>query len=298
MPGAEKAYEAMILSIITINYNNAIGLAKTIDSVLGQAKRNFEYIVIDGGSTDGSVDVLKDNGARLDYWISEVDGGIYCAMNKGIKAASGEYCLFLNSGDRLNDLHVTGEIERQLACGSDLVVGRLIFDGGSGSHLPKATESLFGFLADYIPHPSTFIKRELFRRIGYYDESYGIISDFAFFYRAIIENRASCAMVDYPVTVFDMDGISTRKSDAKDVEHERFLSEKFSAFQIADFLDYRRMRAYGDIESCLTQLDMIRRNGGARAVRCKLAAARVLDPLFAAARGARKLLGKVRGNRR
>src|SRR4051812_22804100 len=89
------------LSIITINYNNVSGLRKTVESVVNQTSQDFEYIVIDGGSTDGSVDVLKQYAKKIKYWISEPDKGIYNAQNKGILKATGEYCHFINSGDYL-----------------------------------------------------------------------------------------------------------------------------------------------------------------------------------------------------
>ena len=89
----------MKLSVITINYNNRDGLRKTIESVVNQTCRDFEYIIIDGGSTDGSVDVIKQYADRIDYWVSEPDKGIYHAMNKGIAVAHGEYLNFMNSGD-------------------------------------------------------------------------------------------------------------------------------------------------------------------------------------------------------
>jgi glycosyltransferase involved in cell wall biosynthesis len=89
------------LSIITINYNNLEGLQRTVESVVNQTWQEFEYIVIDGGSTDGSADFIESQSETIDYWVSEPDKGIYNAMNKGIAKASGEYLLFLNSGDHL-----------------------------------------------------------------------------------------------------------------------------------------------------------------------------------------------------
>ncbi len=91
------------VSVITINYNNAQGLQKTIDSVISQTFKDYEFIIIDGGSTDESVDIIRKNSGKISYWVSEKDGGIYNAQNKGAKKASGEYCLFLNSGDFLMD---------------------------------------------------------------------------------------------------------------------------------------------------------------------------------------------------
>ena len=89
----------MKLSIITINYNNREGLKKTINSVINQTFRDFEYILIDGGSEDGSKEIILQHEAQFSYWRSEKDHGIYNAMNKGILAAKGDYLLFLNSGD-------------------------------------------------------------------------------------------------------------------------------------------------------------------------------------------------------
>ena len=88
----------MKLSIITVNYNDAKGLERTILSVISQTKHNFEFIVIDGGSTDGSIDVIKKYEGNINYWVSEPDGGIYQGMNKGLRQAKGDYVNFMNSG--------------------------------------------------------------------------------------------------------------------------------------------------------------------------------------------------------
>ena len=89
----------MKYSIITVNFNNKEGLLKTIESVIHQTFRDFEFIIIDGGSTDGSVDVLKEYSSQINYWVSEPDGGIYQGMNKGLRQAKGDYVNFMNSGD-------------------------------------------------------------------------------------------------------------------------------------------------------------------------------------------------------
>ena len=99
-----------ILSIITINYNNVLGLKRTLESVTGQSYSNFEYIVIDGGSTDGSKEHILKYSDKISYWISEPDRGIYHAMNKGIAKASGEYLLFMNSGDLFYNNFILNEV--------------------------------------------------------------------------------------------------------------------------------------------------------------------------------------------
>ena len=94
----------MKFSIISINYNHKEGLIRTIKSVLCQNNDNYEYIIIDGGSSDGSVDVIKDNAANIAYWVSEKDNGVYHAMNKGVAKAKGDYLIFMNSGDCFHSL--------------------------------------------------------------------------------------------------------------------------------------------------------------------------------------------------
>ena len=100
----------MKYSIITINYNNRDGLEKTIQSVINQTCQDFEFIIIDGGSTDGSVDIIKKYNDRINYWVSEPDKGIYNAMNKGILQAHGEYLNFMNSGDCFFDNEVLNKV--------------------------------------------------------------------------------------------------------------------------------------------------------------------------------------------
>ena len=89
----------MKLSIITVNYNDAKGLERTIKSVISQSYHDFEFIVIDGGSSDESQDIIQKYERHIDYWVSEPDGGIYQGMNKGLRQAKGDYVNFMNSGD-------------------------------------------------------------------------------------------------------------------------------------------------------------------------------------------------------
>ena len=112
----------MKYSIITVNYNNKNGLEMTIKSVLGQTCKDFEYIIIDGGSTDGSVEVIKKYASRIDYWVSEPDKGVYNAMNKGIRKATGDYLNFMNSGDAYHSTSAL-EIIAGLHSDDDIIIG-------------------------------------------------------------------------------------------------------------------------------------------------------------------------------
>ncbi len=117
------------LSIITVNLNNSAGLRKTIESIVKQTFKDFEYIIIDGGSTDGSAEVIKEFADKITYWVSEPDKGIYNAMNKGILHAKGEYLLFLNSGDWLADDDLLSKVfcEPRTA---DIIYGHMNFVSG------------------------------------------------------------------------------------------------------------------------------------------------------------------------
>lgn len=115
----------MFFSIITINYNDKSGLRRTIESVASQTYVDYEYIIIDGGSTDGSVDVIKEFASDIDCWVSEKDRGIYHAMNKGVLQAHGDYCLFLNSGDAFYDKSVLEHIAEK-GLKEDIIVGKLV----------------------------------------------------------------------------------------------------------------------------------------------------------------------------
>jgi glycosyltransferase involved in cell wall biosynthesis len=199
------------LSIITINFNDAIGLSKTIESVLSQSFTDYEYIIIDGGSTDGSVDVIKSRTDLLTYWVSEKDAGIYDAMNKGIAAAKGEYCLFLNSGDYLFEKDVLQHVMAQNP-GADIVYGDImtVRDGVMAGKIvsPDKITSLF-LLVNVIVHPAQFIKRELFLKQGAYSTDYRIGSDYDFFLKLFFSPNFTYLHVPITISVFDLSGISS-----------------------------------------------------------------------------------------
>ena len=168
----------MKLSLITINRNNVEGLRKTIKSVIAQTLDGFEYIVIDGASTDGSVDVIKQYENKISYWVSEPDKGIYNAMNKGIARAQGEYVLFLNSGDYLVDKNVlVNVVAYELK--EDIVYGeQLVEKNGSLQKtlfLEPESISFYSFIKSSLPHQCTFIRKNLFDKIGLYNESNKIV---------------------------------------------------------------------------------------------------------------------------
>lgn len=210
------------LSIITINYNNREGLQKTIESVINQTFTNFEYIVIDGGSTDGSVDIIKKYADKIDYWISEPDNGIYHAMNKGILKAQGEYCNFMNSGDILYSDSTLMEIFSQTFT-QDIIIGKYAsIQNPKGTKYPVTNMTLLCLCHNHPNHQSTFIKRVLFKD-RLYDETLKIVSDWKFFIEMIIYKNCSFAITDTIVAFYDLEGISSLNKELYEQECDKVL---------------------------------------------------------------------------
>ncbi len=222
-----------LLTIITINLNNATGLSRTVQSVVNQNYIDFEYIIIDGGSTDNSVDVINKYRDKINHWVSEPDKGIYNAMNKGIQQANGAYLLFLNSGDELDNVESLASINTILL-EEDIIYTNLIIKDTQSKYTkeyPK-TLSFNYFLTDSLPHPATFIKKNLFERIGYYDEELKICSDWAFFINAICKHNATYKYFNTNLSVFYFDGISssTEYSALILAERNRVLQRDFPLY--------------------------------------------------------------------
>ena len=204
----------MKLSIITINFNNLVGLRKTVESVVGQSCHDFEYIIIDGASTDGGAEYLKEIGGKS-YpfelkWVSEKDSGIYNAMNKGIEIAEGRrvvnsfnrselvedknkdfedgYVLMLNSGDYFVDEHVIERMMPELD-GTDIVQGNVITDKNGERIIKrgygKSDISFIDVMWGNFLHQASFCRGDLFERYGYFDESYRIGGDTVFYAKCL-----------------------------------------------------------------------------------------------------------------
>jgi glycosyltransferase involved in cell wall biosynthesis len=234
----------MQLSIITINYNNVVGLKRTLESVLSQSERAFEYLVIDGGSHDGSKQLLETSDG-IDFWLSENDRGIYDAMNKGIVAAHGEYLLFINSGDRLFEADTIKKITPYLD-GTSIVYGNLKIEEDTGlrdGFMPDVID-LRQMMKDTLWHPVSFLKRELFSLHGFYDIDYKICGDYEFFFNVIIDKRVKQRHFHEFVAVFDLEGISsTPESRIVILEERRRAQRKWLSESAIDrFWKHERRR--------------------------------------------------------
>lgn len=237
------------LSIVTINVNNAAGLQKTIDSVREQTFNDFEHIIIDGGSTDESASVM----ARYSQLpllkgrvmsVSERDSGVYNAQNKGILKATGEYCFFLNSGDYLcSDTVLESVFRRKLS--ADVVYGNLlVYSGQKLVGRVKGSEgaSFLDIYSSTIKHQAAFIKRDLFRKYGLYDESLRIVADWAFFLKTVGLNGASLKYVDVDISCFREGGLSYSDPELCRTERQRVLDQYLPDLIQNDYLLFERYR--------------------------------------------------------
>lgn len=235
----------MTLSIITINRNNASGLKKTMKSVCSQIDERFEYIVVDGASSDGSIDVIKefadDFGDQLRF-ISEIDNGIYNAMNKGIEMASGDYVQFLNSGDCLSSDDVSKRMLDALETNHypSILYGNMLKDMPDGTILRDKCFagqdiSFLGFYTGTLNHSPAYIRKDLFQKYGLYDESLRIVSDWKWYLQAIVLGKEKPVYTDIDVTLFDMNGISETNKELDKAERKKVLEELVPHTVLVDY---------------------------------------------------------------
>ena len=274
----------MKLSIITINYNNAEGLRKTLASVASQTYPNIEHIIVDGASTDGSVEVIREYENQLNIthstinllWSSEPDNGIYDAMNRGIRKATGEYVQILNSGDLLAAPDVTEKMVAALngalingdaspSCFQNRIpifYGNMLksYDGktiisrdtcGGKMYTP---ESFLYFYKGTLNHDCAYIRRDLFEKYGLYNEQMRICSDWEWYVRAIVLGGEKPVYTNIDVTIFDMNGVSeSHGKNAELIKKERreYLESILPASVLCDYdnyafpiLQYQRLKKY------------------------------------------------------
>ena len=311
----------MKLSIVTINYNNAEGLRKTLASVASQTYADIEHIIVDGGSTDGSVAIIEayasDVARRASgcvpaggegscavvegqdttpadgaqplatqdttspkatqphkvTWISEPDKGIYNAMNKGIRMATGEYIQILNSGDILAAPDVTermfqamasyseqserstGEADLQQSDLPTILYGNMIKEYPDGRRVKdtclgdskttakdvmlRETEwTMYDFIKGTINHDPTYIRHDVYEKYGLYDDSLKIVSDWKWFVQAVVFGGEKVYYIPIDVTIFDMTGISETNLAAREKERRMELEKMYPMAVLKDYDAY------------------------------------------------------------
>lgn len=250
----------MILSVITINRNNATGLEKTLCSVASQTFKEFEYIVVDGASSDRSVEVIKAHESDFAHlrWVSEPDKGIYNAMNKGLRMATGDYVQILNSGDELASDDV---VERMLKAldeksNPNILYGNMIKAFADGSRVRDRgfdgeAPTMYNFIRGTLNHDPVYINKSLFDKFGYYREDLPITADWRWYVEAIPFGGVIPEYVDIDVTIFDMNGISETQIERREKERDQELRHILPIGVYQDYQTYyssieqiRRLRRY------------------------------------------------------
>lgn len=259
----------MKLSIVTINYNNAEGLRKTLASVASQTYKHIEHIIVDGGSTDGSADIIREyentikrsvtiNQSTIQVkWVSEKDNGIYHAMNKGIRKASGAYIQILNSGDILAAPDVTVRMIKAIEEVEypAILYGNMIRDFGNGKtnrdtclgesrvkngeqRAQKVEWTMDDFIKGTVNHDPTYIRADLYKEYGLYDENLKIVSDWKWFVKAVVFGGEKLYYVPIDVTIFDTTGISETNLSAREEERKSELEKMLPTAILNDYKRY------------------------------------------------------------
>lgn len=263
----------MKLSIVTIIFNNAEGLRKTLASVAEQTYRDIEHIIIDGGSNDGSVEIIKEYADKVKseelrgksvVWVSEKDNGIYNGMNKGLRKATGSYIEILNSGDVLAAPDVTERMVRELEKKEypAILYGNMLksYDGKTIIHRDTCRngmytpESFLYFYKGTLNHDCAYIRRDLFEKYGLYNEEMKICSDWEWYVKAIAIGGEKAVYTDIDVTIFDMNGVSeSHGKNAELIKKERreYLEKILPATILHDYdtysfpvLQYQRLKKH------------------------------------------------------
>ena len=199
-----------LVSVITVVRNGAAHLRETIESVIGQSWPNTEFIIIDGASTDGTLDIIRSYDRNIDYWVSEPDNGIFDAMNKGIALAQGALIGLLNA----DDWYEPGALETAATAYRSEKKQGIYFGDKYLVHVDLGLKYEFRGSLEFwrgmtICHQAMFVHREVYDRLGYYDQAYRLAADFDFFVRAI-RSGIPFIRLDRFVVNFRDDGASAR----------------------------------------------------------------------------------------
>jgi glycosyltransferase involved in cell wall biosynthesis len=216
----------LMISIVTITLNSEKHLEQTIQSVINQSYKYIEYIVVDGGSTDRTLDIINRYNNDIAAWVSEPDRGISDAMNKGLSMATGSYVLFLHSDDYLIHPNVLDYAAEYLIDSFDIVMFSIVKENADGEmkyYQPRGLKWWINFKTG-IYHQSAFCSRDMFRRVGLFDIQLKICMDYDLFLRSY-RRKCTTHKIDFPLTVMRSTGISSRK-DWQSLE-KRFMEEKY-----------------------------------------------------------------------
>ncbi len=244
-----------LVTVITVVYNGVAHIDQCIGSVLGQTYDNIEYIVIDGASTDGTLEKLRGYGNELDYFLSEPDAGIYAAMNKGLSLAFGDYIILLNSDDWYEKTAISDLTHTAMLSGADVTHA----DAQEIDKHGRTINVLRGWLHDGIftrgtpiRHETMLVKQDVYNKYGYYDESYSILADYVYIL-GLYQGGCTFKHVDKPLLNHRNTGVSYTSEDQRHRERVRLFKEMFPFLDDED-LDLMKMRGKLTVDARLRLL--------------------------------------------
>ncbi|CAI8311457.1 MAG: PGL/p-HBAD biosynthesis glycosyltransferase [Opitutia bacterium UBA7350] len=221
-------------SIITVCLNAEREIRRTCESVVEQSFEDFEWIVVDGRSTDETMRILEEFRGKITSLISEKDNGIYDAMNKGLEKATGNYIVFMNGGDTFSSNKVLAKVAS--APHADLLYGDIFFNevGGKCEKFPNKLGPEY-LLKKMLSHQAIFYNRELFLKFGVFDTSYRIAADYDLHVRLLKLARVTHYHITEPLAVFDLTGMSSdpKFRAIRKKENHRVRKQYFPKYRIS-----------------------------------------------------------------
>lgn len=210
----------MKISVITVCYNPGNGLKKTIDSVINNSNDNIEYIIIDGGSTDGTIELLNTIHQKNLQWISEPDNGIYDAMNKGISKATGDWIIFMNAGDTFYDSQVINNIKSDLDIKNTIIYGDMICNE---EVIPAKNINSLRYGIIMACHQSMFFNKKLLGEDLKYDLTYTIYADYELVTKIVNKYKNPTKYIKKIISNYEGGGVSDKISKKKRIDKYRIL---------------------------------------------------------------------------
>jgi glycosyltransferase involved in cell wall biosynthesis len=235
------------LSIVTINYNNISGLKVTLESICKKSlpKELVEFILIDGGSNDGSVELIKDYETYINEWVSEKDSGIFHAMNKGLARATGEYIIFMNSGDSFIPDVLNPSFIRQLQ-GPDIYYGDIILQVGAKMTPIQQTPTLdfIYMLGKTICHQSVFMKTTLCKKYSFTeDKQYSLMGDWIQLFYMLKLEKLTVSYLQQAVCIYNGEGQSEKFETLRHLQRKQFLEQFYSSWELEQLMQLHRLRS-------------------------------------------------------
>lgn len=257
----------MKISVITVCFNAEETIEETILSTKNQTYKNVEHIIIDGCSTDNTINIINNYKDNVVHFISEPDNGVYDAMNKGIKYATGDFIIFLNANDTFFDENVLDNVVKKLEQNpkAKILFGDIMnVTKDKGASLPKAynnVKNIFFFIHENICHQCVFYHRSLFNELGDYSNDFKVYADWDFNVKCLVQNKKSVVYLPIKIANFQLGGISSNNSVQKIMKQERkaIINKYYKKFKFIIALNNFFQKNYAPLYSLFIDNYIIKR---------------------------------------